>query len=333
MQTSRAGVLLGRPTAREPTVCRKSDASKVGNGVGSGRARTTGRVLLDADGVITREYVSVSAPYNDSIVRRVYVRPGDRVQAGQQIAIVQSPNIARTLADLSIQRGKIVGDLAQLESRRAVTQTLLPDAKKNMEESKSYLDQLNDARARGLTVDKTVHELSARHIEAAEKYLSLVSEEKAIDAQLEANRVVLKDIESATQNLEDVYGNGILVAPEAGYVGPKIASVGEMLNSSGSEVAKIFKGPSFVVAYIPADYMFEVRDGEKVRVKVRGRSYVGEVDKVLPVTEALPPEFQLPTRQRERGQLVRITLPNADEFALGQQVQVRSCWLPGCRGD
>ena len=69
--------------------------------VGSGYFLATGRVLLDADGVITREYVSVSAPYNDSIARRVYVRPGDRVQAGQQIAIVQSPNIARTLADLS----------------------------------------------------------------------------------------------------------------------------------------------------------------------------------------------------------------------------------------
>ncbi|UGB27055.1 multidrug transporter [Methylorubrum sp. B1-46] len=291
----------------------------------------TGRLLLDADGVITREYVSVSAPYNDSIIRQVLVHRGELVREGQKIAIVESPSISHTLANLSIQKGKIVAEISQLKSRRAVTQTLLPDAKKNRDETLAYLEQLKDAREKGLTVERSVHEMSVLHVQAAEKYLSLLSDEKAIDEQIEANRAALKEIEGTSQNLKDIYNDGILLAPAGGYVGPVVASVGEMLNGNDSEVTKIFKGPSFAVAYIPETYMFELREGEPVRVKVRGRSYTGEIEKVLPVTKALPPEFQLPNRQRERGQLVRIDLPNADEFALGQKVRVRSCLLSDCQ--
>ena len=49
-----------------------------------------GRILLDADGVITQTRIAVSAPF-DSRIKQVYVRPGDFVRAGQKIAMVEFP--------------------------------------------------------------------------------------------------------------------------------------------------------------------------------------------------------------------------------------------------
>jgi hypothetical protein len=55
-------------------------------------------------------------------------------------------------------------------------------------------------------------------------------------------------------------------------------------------------GASFVLAYIPESYLFDVEEGGKVAVKARGQTVAGYIEKVLPVTEALPPEFQLPNK-------------------------------------
>jgi hypothetical protein len=60
---------------------------------------------------------------------------------------------------------------------------------------------------------------------------------------------------------------------------------------------------SFVLAYIPESYLFDVEEGQKVAVKARGQMVVGYIEKVLPVTEALPPEFQLPNKTRGRYRL------------------------------
>jgi hypothetical protein len=49
------------------------------------------------------------------------------------------------------------------------------------------------------------------------------------------------------------------------------------------------------------------------------------------VTEALPPEFQLPNRVRGRGQLVRVELMDANNFAVDQKVVVTSCYIENCR--
>ncbi len=58
----------------------------------------------------------------------------------------------------------------------------------------------------------------------------------------------------------------------------------------------------------------------------------GYIEKVLPVTEALPPEFQLPNRLRGRGQLVRIELSELNNFAIDQKVEVTTCYFDKCGG-
>ena len=64
---------------------------------------------------------------------------------------------------------------------------------------------------------------------------------------------------------------------------------------------------------------------------MRSRTIPATIEKVLPVTEALPPEFQLPNRVRERGQLVRISLEGKGQFAMDQKVRVISCLRSDCK--
>jgi len=77
--------------------------------------------------------------------------------------------------------------------------------------------------------------------------------------------------------------------------------------------------------------LFDVEEGQKVAVKARGQMVAGYIEKVLPVTEALPPEFQLPNKTRGRGQLVQVALSDANAFAIDQKSQVTSCYFQNCR--
>jgi len=66
-------------------------------------------VMLSADAIVTRQRVAVAAPWQDARVREIHVRPGDRVEAGQKIAIVESATISRSLAELAAEKARIGG--------------------------------------------------------------------------------------------------------------------------------------------------------------------------------------------------------------------------------
>jgi multidrug resistance efflux pump len=288
-------------------------------------------VMLSADAIVTRQRVAVAAPWRDAWVREVYVRPGDRVEAGQKIAIVESATISRSLAELAAEKARIGGRVAQLEGRRTVVTTLLPLAQSSAAEAEAFLGKVQNAGANGLAVSKTLVEITAASVQASERSLSLKAEQVSLEIEMKANKAALDQVSAAYDDLERTYGNGVLHAPVSGYVGANVAMVGEVLSGGSDRIASVYTGPSFVLAYIPESYLFDVTEGQKVAVKARGQTIVGDVEKVLPVTEALPPEFQLPNRVRGRGQLVRIALLDKAEFAIDQKARVTGCLFESCR--
>jgi multidrug resistance efflux pump len=291
---------------------------------------TGGRLLLDADGMVTREHVAVSAPY-EARIRQVLVRPGDRVEKGQRIAVVESATLSRTLADLSIEKARIEARLAQLEGRRTIIKTLLPMATGNAEQTKGFLDDLRAARAKGLTVERTLQEASSMSIQSAERALTLEAEQVSVETEIAGNRTAMREVSATYARLQQVYNEGVLTSPVDGYVGGNVGAVGEVLTGSSATVAKVYSGTSFALAYLPESYLLEVEEGQKVGVKARGQVIPATIERVLPMTEALPPEFQLPNKARERGQLVRISLDGSQNpFALEQKVRITSCFIENC---
>lgn len=288
-----------------------------------------GGLFLNADGLVLREPISVSAPY-DARIKEVMVRPGDHVDKGQTIAIVESPSLSRTLAELSAQRARIGTRVSELEARQKVTDQLLPIAEESANQAGAFLDELNKAGAKGLTVSRSLQEISAAHLTASERVISLKAEKETLQPQLNSNKLALDETNAAYNQLQQTYEDGVIRAPVAGYVGGTVASAGEVLSPGKDRIAQIFAGKSFVLAFMPESYLFDVEPGERVSVKARGRTVTGTVQKILPVTEALPPEFQLPNKARNRGQVVRIALQDPNQFAVEEKVRVTGCITNDC---
>ena len=106
-------------------------------------------------------------------------------------------------------------------------------------------------------------------------------------APVDANKKALDQVSAAYNDLQSAYNNGVLYAPVSGYIGANVAMGGAVLSGGKDRIANIYTGPSFVLAYIPESYLFDVEEGQKVAVKARGQMVAGYIEKVLPVTEAL----------------------------------------------
>lgn len=291
-----------------------------------------GVVFLNADGLVTSRSVAIAAPWQDARIREVYVRPGDSVAANQKIAVVESGAMLRSLSDLAAEKARMSSRLAQLEARKTVVHTILPLAEANSAQAESFFGTIEKAGANGLAVSKTLQEMASARMQASERFLSLQAEQASLEAEIEVDRKAFNQVSSVYEDLQRSYSEGVLRAPASGLIGSNVAMVGEVLSAGKDKVASIYTGTRFVLAYIPETYLLNLEKGQKVVVNSRGQWIDGHIEKVLPMTEALPPEFQLPNRVRGRGQLVRIELPENNNFAIDQKVQVTTCYLK-CEAD
>jgi multidrug resistance efflux pump len=287
-------------------------------------------LMLDADGLVTRQTVAVASPWGDARIREISVRPGDWVEAGQKIAIVDSAAMSRSLADLAAEQARVIGRVAQLEGRREVVKALLPVAKMAAEHTNEFMNTLEKANSNGLALTRSLQQMSTAQVQAMDKLLSLDAEKTSLETEITANQGALQQVSGAFADLQRTYGSGVLTAPASGYIGSHVAMVGEVLSAGTTPVANIYSGTSYVLAYIPENYLFDVDQGQKVSIKGRGRTATGFIERVLPVTDALPPEFQLPNRVRGRGQLVRVELSQPKDFALDEKVRLTSCYMDKC---
>ena len=286
-------------------------------------------LFLSADGLAVRDHISVSAPY-EARMKQVLVRPGDYVEKGQTVAIVESASISRTLAELSAERARIGARVTQLDARRKVVDQLLPVAEDSAKQAKGFLDELVKAGTKGMAVSRSLQEISAANFTATERVVSLKAEQESLQTELRANNSALEETNAAYAHLQRIYENGVLRAPVSGYIGSTVAYEGEVLVPGKDRLTQIYTGKTFVLAFMPETYLFDVEEGESVAVKARGKTITGTIQKVLPVTDALPPEFQLPGKARNRGQVVRIALQGRDQFAVDEKVRVTGCFLADC---
>ena len=286
-------------------------------------------VLLRADGLVSRERVAV-APAFEGRVTQVFVRPGDHVEKGQRIAVVKSVAINRTLADLAVEKARLMSKIAELEARRQIIIDTLALAKSSADETASYLNDLNKARAAGLAINKSVQEMTSASLAATEHVAGLRAEQRSLSAELDADRIALAQTTSAYDELSATYADGILYAPASGDIGASVAPVGQALSTASGGIADIFTGESFVLAYVPDAYLFEVSEGQIVGVRARNEVLNGRIDRILPLAEPLPSDLQAPNRMLARGRLVRIALIDPNQLPVDQHVQVTTCFQNDC---
>jgi multidrug resistance efflux pump len=286
-------------------------------------------IWLRADGIVARERVAVAVPF-EGRVTRVFVRPGDRVEKGEKIAVVKSVAISRSLADLAAEKARLTSRIAEIQGRLQVIVGTLPLAKASSTQTATYLRDLNQASASGLAVSKSLHEMTAASLAASERVASLQAQQESLTAELDADRIALAQAATAYDELSATYADGVLYASARGDVGATVAPVGQVLTPGSGNVADVFTGERFVLAYVPNSYLFDISEGQAVGVKARNEVLNGRIDRILPMDQVLPNDLQVPNRMLERGRLVRIALTDSNQLPVDQHVQVTTCFASDC---
>ena len=131
--------------------------------------------------------------------------------------------------------------------------------------------------------------MTAASLAATEHVATLQAEQRSLSAELYADRIAVGQAVSAYDELTAIYADGALYASASGDIGSSVASVGQTLAMGSTGIASIFTGESFVLAYVPDAYLFDVEEGQTVGVKARNEILNGRIDRILPFAES-PPE-------------------------------------------
>lgn len=282
--------------------------------------------ILRADGMIVRDRYAVSATY-PAKVAAVYVKEGDLVEKGAILARLESADVLRDIAQLSVQFADVTGRDTQIRIKAATTRDLLPLAERHAEQARVFMKRYDTMK--GLIPNDKQDQALGSEFMTASRLAELKSEVRVIDRQLPLMEAAQDRAQTALRQLDNFYDEGNLRAPVAGIVGPKIPVPGQVAGF-GTALFDVYGEGGDVLAYLPEMYLFSVKAGQKVRIRAGRRDAVGTIEAVLPVTDALPPEFQNLFRPRDRGQLVRIAFPGHAEFAVSQKIQVSGCALGWC---
>ena len=281
-------------------------------------------VLLRADGIVLRNKTSIAATYIARI-DAIEVKVGQSVKKGAPLLRLQSTQMLERLADLSARRARLVTDTAKFHIRAETVDKLLPLATRREKETAKVLAQFDELSKKKLVTTVRHDQALRSRFEAHESLIKLSTENKTLQGELKALDAAKSDATAALARLRAVYADGNVTAPYDGAVGASIPSVGDVYRP-GETILAIYSGRPYVLAYLPNRYLFSIEPGERVKVTSGRQSAVGKIAKILPVTDALPREFQNTFKPQDRSQLARISFEEVPSFPLHEKVEVTGAY-------
>ena len=275
-------------------------------------------LFFRADGLVLRDQSVVATTYI-ARVESIDVREGEIVEKGAPLLKLQSVELLERLADLSTKRAELIAKVTDFKIRTETSVLLLPLAKRREAEATRVIKEFD-----GLSefVTSTRYEEALRaNFDARRDHANLDAESHVLKDELTALKTALADADSTLQDLQALYADGLVVAPVSGAVGAVVPSVGNVYRP-GDSLLTISYGDPYVLVYLPRRYLFPVYVGMEMRVTDGQRTADGKIAEILPVTDALPKEFQNTFQPSDRNQLAKIKLTPSKPFPLLQKVRV-----------
>jgi len=287
-------------------------------------------IFLRADGILLTDRQIIAATYQAKVVD-VRVKEGQSVPQGAVLVQLQSAEMLKDIADLSVRIADLAARESQLRARAASVANLLPLAERNARESTAAVTRIDTLSDRGLVSTQNMTLALASGYDMAAKLADLRGQSQVLADELSLVEQSHRRASQALAQLEAFYDGGAVRTVSAGTVGSRVPVVGQVAKF-GDELLQVYGDRAYVLAYLPEIYLFAVSPGDKVEVNggAGSRSSVGTVDAILGVADALPPEFQNTFRPRDRSRLVRISLPKDHGFAISQKVRVGGCIFGWC---
>ncbi|MCX8278686.1 HlyD family efflux transporter periplasmic adaptor subunit [Phyllobacterium sp. 0TCS1.6C] len=287
-----------------------------------------GMFILSADGIVLAERYIVSAGY-PATVDRVLVSEGDSVPEGTPLLELTSFDMVKEIAELSVRTSELAVRAGELQGKLAMNEALLPLAERSARESNDAILRLDRVSTRGLVLANRRDEALTANYRAAERYAQLQAESQVTAKELLVVETSQQIASDAVRKMKAIYGDGRIVAAVTGVVGSKIPVPGQVVRL-GDEMLQINGGKAYLFAYLPDEYLFPLTKGTRIEVHGGSDRSTGTVERVLPIADALPAEFQNLLRPRDRSRLIRIALPEDHPFAVTQKVVIRGCVFGWC---
>jgi multidrug resistance efflux pump len=279
-----------------------------------------GFLFFHADGLVIRDHVAIATTYLARITD-VAVKEGEQVKAGDVLFRVESTEMLERLADLSQRRAELKSRLFDFQTRQTTAESLMPLADTHQEEATEVLHKLHRVAKSGLVTTARYEEAMRANYEASEIRVRLDADYRAINAHMNEFDAALQAATTTQEDLEAHYAHGVIRAPADGPIGAIVPSVGQVIRP-GDTALTLYSGDVYVLAYLPQHYLFSVRPGIKVRVSSGRQDAKGVIAEILPISDALPIEFQNNFQPQDRNQLAKIRLDGVSSFPIGEKVRL-----------
>lgn len=254
------------------------------------------RETIDASGTVQAfDLLSVSPRASGLQIQAVTVRVGDRVNAGQVLAVL----------DDSVLRAQIDQAEAQVISAQAQVAQSEAQAKQNeasLTEDKSKFERYQQLFAQGAISEE---ELATRRTQVATSQQTLSASLAGIDSALANVRSAQADVSRLNTQL----GQTEVVAPTSGIVATKNATVGDTA-STGTPLFEVISGNQLELAVtVPQTQLAQISVGTPVAITSGSNKNIQLQGSVQSIDPTLDPQ----TRQAT----VKVSLPSSDLLSPG----------------
>lgn len=290
-----------------------------------------GFFYLRSEGQVRGESAVIAAEFT-ATVRDIHVRDGDRVAAGQVVAVVSSQSVTESLARFAAEQADRTFRLGELRIRSETINAVISLARNRQAVATQTRGKLELLVARGwLPVDKRTAAIESE-FRSQQDLAQLAAEQGVTGTQVEVLTQALAETNDAIAKLRRLYDDGVLRAPINGIVGRRLTENGSVL-AAGQPLLELYKDARFIVAFLPTGGLFSVAPGDRVVASTGLQTFTGAIVSIEPVAAVLPGEFQRAFAPVDRQQLIRIAFdPGQAPPPLFTKVQVRSALSWGSGG-
>jgi multidrug resistance efflux pump len=293
---------------------------------------TADRVLVEADGILTTEPISLAAT-NSGVVSAILVEPGDRVQPDQVLLDLNSPVISARLEVLTTNRDQLKvfqeGLVSDVRSILDGYEQVLSQENRQLEEFALKFDTL---KQKGLLQNSSDLQLQRDRRSVFTEVKNLELDRQRAETILYSNDIAneIRNLEISIAETRAQQAQLVIRAPGAGVVNRVLALPGEFVDI-GEHVFEIsnFSEPVINVYLLP-QRMAHAVVGSSVTIKFSdGRRFEGVVKAPVQVTDTIPASLSGPFQGSKRAIKVVVgfrTVP--DRWIEGLPVRVSFPVLP-----
>ena len=269
--------------------------------VTSGRAEKAPiRQTITTNGTVEAfDLLSVSPRASGLQIQSVNVREGDRVSAGQVLAVLDDSVLRSQIAQAEAQVNAAQAQVAQARAQVAQDEAALAEARESFDRYSSLFEQ-GAISAEVLTSRRT----------------AVVTEEQTVGAGyagIDSAEATVRSAQAEVSRLSTQLDQTLVLAPDSGVIAEKNATVGDTA-SAGTPLFKLISGDQLELAVkVPQAQLAQINVGTTVQIRSSSDSAL----QLEGTVRSIDPTVDAQTRQAT----VKVGLPGSDRIRPGMFLQ------------